>query len=512
MKIGLIQHNPTPGDFPRNVRSLIDGYREAAEAGAGVVFTPALALPGTGCRDLLNRSRFALQLKDALAYMATEVGPVPLCVGTLTQNYYGEWEEAYAVLQQGEIVEIISYGDGSEYEPALLEVDGLGVLLLPEGTDCALETNVDLILCPSATPWYLGKEEEDLQEQQLRARELARPLLWCAPAGASDHALYNGQSFALDAEGTLTGRLAAFAEGTLIFDTETMESSEIASPLCDEEALYTALVTALKDYCRKTGLSSLCLGLSGGIDSALAAVIAADAVGAENVLGLTMPSPYSSQGSVDDSLQLAKNLGIRCETIAVTPVFDAVRESLAPLFGNLPEDVTEENMQSRIRGLFLMSAANKFGHMLLSTGNKSEIAVGYCTLYGDTCGGMAPLGDLYKGQVYALSRWINRDGEVIPAATIEKAPSAELRPDQKDQDTLPPYDILDALLKLMVEEELSPSDIIEQYDFDESTVRWVQRRLALNEWKRGQAPLVPQVSRKAFGPGRDMPIVQNFRD
>jgi NAD+ synthetase len=280
--------------------------------------------------------------------------------------------------------------------------------------------------------------------------------------------------------------------------------------LGEAEQLYRALVMGLRDYAHKCGFASACLGLSGGIDSALTAVIAAEALGAENVHGLTMPGPFSSGGSVDDSFRLAKQIGISCTEVPITDAFAAVKDSLAPLFADRKEDVTEENMQARIRGLFLMSLSNKFGHLLLTTGNKSELAVGYCTIYGDMCGGLAVISDLPKTMVYEVARWINRDREIIPWNTMEKAPSAELRPDQKDQDTLPPYDVLDAVLHLLVERQLLTDEVIAA-GYDETMVRWVQRRIDLNEWKRQQAAPGLRVTSKAFGIGRRMPIVQRFQ-
>ena len=278
---------------------------------------------------------------------------------------------------------------------------------------------------------------------------------------------------------------------------------------CEPAQLYQALVLGLRDYVTKCGFSSVCLGLSGGIDSALTAVIAADALGPANVRGLTMPSAYSSRGSVDDSFALAANLGIRCDEVPIGEAFEAVKATMRPIFAGQPEDVTEENMQARIRGLLLMALSNKEGHLLLTTGNKSELAVGYCTIYGDMCGGLAVISDLPKTRVYEVARWINREREIIPWNTIDKPPSAELRPDQKDQDTLPPYEILDGILELYVEHHLSPDEIIAR-GFEETTVRWVQRRVDLNEWKRHQAAPGLRVTSKAFGIGRRMPIVQRF--
>lgn len=277
----------------------------------------------------------------------------------------------------------------------------------------------------------------------------------------------------------------------------------------DVEQLYEALVLGLRDYAHKCGFSTVCLGLSGGIDSALTAVIAADALGAENVFGLTMPSPYSSRGSVDDSFDLAKRLGISCKEVSISKAFEAVKSTMSPLFEGKPEDVTEENMQARLRGLLLMALSNKENHLLLTTGNKSELAVGYCTIYGDMCGGLAVISDLPKTKVFEVAHWVNRDTERIPWNTIEKPPSAELRPNQKDQDTLPDYDVLDGILELYVEQHLCAEEIVER-GFDETMVRWIQRRVDLNEWKRQQAAPGIRVTSKAFGMGRRMPIVQRF--
>jgi NAD+ synthetase len=303
--------------------------------------------------------------------------------------------------------------------------------------------------------------------------------------------------------------MAGFRESILVVDPFATFENEIPLGSCDAEQLYQALVLGVRDYVHKCGFSSVCLGLSGGIDSALTAAIATDALGPENVHGLTMPSPYSSRGSVDDSFALAKNLGIRCDELAIGPAFDAVKATMAPIFHGKPEDVTEENMQARIRGLMLMALSNKDNHLLLTTGNKSELAVGYCTIYGDMCGGLAVISDLPKVRVYEVARWINRETEIIPWNTIDKPPSAELRPDQKDQDTLPPYEILDGILELYVENHLSAEEIIAR-GYEEATVRWVQRRVDLNEWKRQQAAPGLRVTSKAFGMGRRMPIVQQF--
>ncbi|HSJ02638.1 MAG: NAD(+) synthase, partial [Verrucomicrobium sp.] len=277
------------------------------------------------------------------------------------------------------------------------------------------------------------------------------------------------------------------------------------------EELYRALVLGLRDYVHKCGFKSCVLGLSGGIDSALVAVIAADALGPENVLGVSLPSIYSSEGSKDDARDLAEKIGIKYDTIPIQPIFETVKAQTQAIFAGKPEDITEENMQSRIRGLLLMSLSNKFGHLLLTTGNKSEMAVGYCTIYGDMCGGLSVISDLPKTRVYEVSRWINREREIIPWATIDKPPSAELRPDQKDQDTLPEYDVLDGILEQFLERGRSIVEIA-ALGYDEELVRWILRRVDLNEWKRHQAAPGLKVTSKAFGMGRRIPIVQRFRE
>jgi NAD+ synthetase len=303
--------------------------------------------------------------------------------------------------------------------------------------------------------------------------------------------------------------MAGFREEVAVVDLEAAPVADLVDA-CEEEEIYEALVLGLRDYVTKCGFSKVCLGLSGGIDSGLTAALAAAAFGGENVHGLTMPSRFSSTGSVDDSLALAQNLGMPCEVVPIAEVFAATKAALKPVFGDRPEDVTEENMQARIRGLFLMSFSNKTGALLLSTGNKSELAVGYCTMYGDMCGGLAVISDLPKTMVYRVARWINREREIIPWETIEKPPSAELAPDQLDQDTLPPYPVLDQILEFYVEQQLSGDDIITKHGLDENTVRWVQRRVDLNEWKRQQAAPGLRVTSKAFGIGRRIPIVQGF--
>ena len=369
-----------------------------------------------------------------------------------------------------------------------------------------------VILNLSASPFEVGKPRRRFEMLAARARTHRVAIAYCNTVGGNDQLIFDGNSFAISETGECLAQLAPFRTESALAEFKIQNSRfKIPSFQCDEEELFDALVLGTRDYFAKCGFKSAVLGLSGGIDSAVTAVIGAAALGAENVLGVTMPTRYSSEGSVGDSLQLAAALGIRCLTIPIEKSFTAFKEQMTPFFEGKPEDVTEENMQPRLRGMTLMALSNKFGHLLLTTGNKSELAVGYCTLYGDMCGGLAVISDVPKMMIYQLARWLNRDREIIPAATIEKPPSAELRPDQRDQDTLPPYEILDPILELLIEDHLSPDEIIAR-GFDAQTVRWVVKRVAQNEYKRAQAVPGLKVTSKAFGVGRKMPVAQRFTE
>jgi NAD+ synthetase len=321
----------------------------------------------------------------------------------------------------------------------------------------------------------------------------------------------------VNAGGDLIAQLPGFQTAEEVIDTDALQRMQLAEPdvLAD---LFEALSLGVRDYLTKCNFKTAVLGLSGGIDSAVVAAVAVNALGPANVLGVSMPSPYSSRGSIDDALALARNLGIKCLQIPIANAFAAFKSQFEEVFAGLPEDTTEENMQSRLRGMILMSLSNKFGHLLLTTGNKSELAVGYCTIYGDMAGGLAVISDVPKTMVYQLARWINsdksragREHEIIPISTIEKPPSAELKPGQTDQDSLPPYDVLDEILRLYVEENMSARDIV-AHGFDEKTVRWVQRRVDINEYKREQAAPGIKITSRAFGVGRRMPIAQKYVD
>jgi len=368
----------------------------------------------------------------------------------------------------------------------------------------------------SSSPFWHGKRAIRRQMLAAIARRDGVPLLMCNQVGGNDSLIFDGSSLAFNARGELIAQAASFKEDLVAIDLNTsveipFDAPELDSPGSaaeedDTAAAYHALVLGTRDYVRKCGFRKVLVGLSGGIDSALVAAIAKDALGAENVLGVGMPSPYSSTGSIDDSRRLAANLGIKYEVIGISGLFDAYTRALEPQFAGMKIDTTEENIQSRIRGGLLMALSNKFSALVLTTGNKSEMAVGYCTLYGDMVGALAVIGDLVKTRVYAVCRWLNRDREVIPLAILEKPPSAELRPDQKDTDSLPPYEVLDPILEAYVERYETPERIAEAHGFPLELVQQVVRLVERSEYKRQQAAPVLKVTSKSFGMGRRFPI------
>jgi NAD+ synthetase len=544
MKVGLAQINPTVGDFAANSAAILAAYSSLVKSGAEVVLTPELALPGYPPLDLLFKSRFVPQNLAALDALHAQIGEVPLLVGCVDVNTGPgrPFRNAAAILERGKPIRKISksllptydvFDEARYFQPAEknepVEISGIrcGVTIcediwsreyLPRPLyDCdplasLAAQGAKVILNLSASPFEVGKPRRRFEMLAARARTHRVAIAYCNTVGGNDQLIFDGNSFAISETGECLAQLAPFRTESALAEFKIQNSKfKIPSFQCAEEELFDALVLGTRDYFAKCGFKSAVLGLSGGIDSAVTAVIGAAALGAENVLGVTMPTRYSSEGSVGDSLQLAAALGIRCLTIPIEKSFTAFKEQMTPFFEEKPEDVTEENMQPRLRGMTLMALSNKFGHLLLTTGNKSELAVGYCTLYGDMCGGLALISDVPKMMIYQLARWLNRDREIIPAATIEKPPSAELRPDQRDQDTLPPYEILDPILELLIEEHLSPDEIIAR-GFDAQTVRWVVKRVAQNEYKRAQAVPGLKVTSKAFGVGRKMPVAQRFTE
>jgi NAD+ synthase/NAD+ synthase (glutamine-hydrolysing) len=369
----------------------------------------------------------------------------------------------------------------------------------------------NFVLNISASPFWLGKRELRRDMLAAIAKNQKVPVAMVNQVGGNDSLVFDGSSLVIAPDGQVIAQAKSFEEDLIYFDSQNLDSPNISGDMHpqvvgEEASVYEALVLGTRDYVHKCGFQRAIVGLSGGIDSALTASIAADALGSENVIGVGMPGPYSSRGSIDDARELAGNLRIRFELISIQEIYEAVRQTLAPVFGELPQDVTEENIQSRARGLLLMSMSNKFGALVLSTGNKSELAVGYCTLYGDMVGGLAVISDVPKTLVYRLSAYVNSRRKVIPEATIEKPPSAELRPDQKDSDSLPPYDVLDAILEDFVEELCSAEQIARNRHFDLDLVRRVIRMIERSEYKRQQAAPGIKISSKAFGYGRRFPI------
>lgn len=560
MKIGFAQINPTVGDLSGNFEKIIHAYERLAAAGAELVLTPELAITGYPPQDLLFKSRFVPENLAILEQLHSRVGSAALMVGFVDRNEgRGKpFHNAAALLERGKPIRkahkslLPSYDVFDEdryFEPAgrvePFEVHGkkIGVTLcediwtehyLPrplydvEPVRGLIEQGAEIIVNLSASPFTLHKPAIRREMVGALARAYQRPICYCNAVGGNDQLVFDGNSIAVNASGELIAQLPGFREEEAIVDTDATSVIEFREGKTTEE-LFAALSLGVRDYLRKCNFKSAVLGLSGGVDSAVVAVIAVDALGAENVIGVSMPSPYSSRGSIDDALALARNLGIKCLEIPITNAFAAFKAQFSDIFKGLPENETEENMQPRLRAMTLMALSNKLGHLLLTTGNKSELAVGYCTLYGDMAGGLAVISDVPKTMVYELAGWINSDYSVrgggrgdppspgsgaagiIPRSTIEKPPSAELKPNQKDQDILPPYEILDEILRLYVEENLSARDIIAR-GFDEKTVRWVQRRVDLNEYKREQAAPGLKVTSLAFGVGRRMPIAQKYID
>ena len=549
MKIGFAQINPTVGDISGNTEKILAAYRELVARGAELVLSPELGITGYPPQDLVYKSRFVPANLEALEILRAEVGDVPLLVGYIDLNAGSgaPFRNAAALVQRGEQLQKIYksllptydvFNEARYFEPARevtpLEILGrkVGVTIcediwterfLPRRlygampVESLVEQGAEIILNLSASPFILGKVERRHQMLSSLAAQHRVPICYCNAVGGNDQLIFDGNSFAHGADGSLLAHLPAFTEHLAVIDTAESATGALEKSFQSEpEELFGALVLGTRDYLHKCGFKSAVLGLSGGIDSAVTAVIGAHALGAENVLGVTMPTQYSSQGSIDDSLAIARNLDIRCLTIPIQNSFEAFRAQFSEIFAGLQEDTTEENMQPRLRGMTLMALSNKLGHLLLTTGNKSELAVGYCTLYGDMCGGLAVISDVPKTIVYRLARWMNEElaprlgkQEIIPWATIDKPPSAELKPDQQDQDTLPPYDLLDGVLQCYVEEELSVAEIVAR-GFDETTARWVQRRVDLNEYKRAQAVPGLKVTSRAFGVGRRMPVAQRF--
>jgi NAD+ synthase/NAD+ synthase (glutamine-hydrolysing) len=542
VKLALLQLNPTVGALEENAQRIIEAVRVAESRGAELAITTELAVAGYLPRDLLLRPTFIEACWEAVQKISNALaGSIPVVVGVPLKNPGQVGRplfNAAVLLHKGEargkfyktLMPTYDVFDEDRYfepgtDPQVLELAGrrLGVSICEDmwndrdfwkrpryhvdPIESLAKAGVDAILNLSSSPFTVGKQR--LRERMLgaMAQKHKLPILYCNQVGGNDDLVFDGRSLAIDAQGQIRARGKAFEEDILIVDlpaTSAVVAGDVTEP---EEEIWRALVLGTRDYVRKCGFKKALLGLSGGIDSALTATVAAEAIGPENVTGVLMPSPYSSPGSVTDAQAVAANLGIATHTVAIRDMMESFERQLRPVFGDRPADVTEENIQSRIRGVVMMALSNKFGGLLLTTGNKSEMAVGYCTLYGDMNGGLAVIADVPKTMIYRISRWLNRNRIIIPEASITKAPSAELRPNQTDQDSLPEYDLLDAILEKHIVQHKSQEEIIAD-GLPAEAVRKVVSLVRTAEFKRKQAAPGLKVTDRAFGTGWRMPIAR----
>jgi len=541
VKIALAQIDPTIGDFTGNLSKIIDVSRRAAAMGARLTVFSELAICGYPPADFLEKPSFLARCRCAVEELTAATRDLPTAVvagvalpanvpsGKPAVNAAVLMDKGKLLLEQHKrLLPFYDVFDEQRYfSPArsqqVFELDGVRLaisicedawndknfwprrLYSIDPMEELMAQHPALHVNLSSSPFWHGKRELRREMLAAIARRDGIPVVLSNQVGGNDSLIFDGSSLVLDARGELIAQAASWKEDLVLVDP--FEATPLAVPEPDDtEAAWNALVLGTRDYVRKCGFSKALVALSGGIDSALVAAIAAEALGRENVMTVGMPSPYSSQGSIDDSRQLAANLGIRYEMIGISGLFREFTRALEPSFEGMPPDLTEENIQSRVRGTLMMALSNKFGALVLTTGNKSEMAVGYCTLYGDMVGALAVIGDLVKTRVYAVCRWLNREREVIPKAILEKPPSAELRPDQRDSDSLPLYEVLDPILEGYVERYESPEEISGKNGFPLDLVKQVVRLVERSEYKRQQAAPVLKVTSKSFGMGRRFPI------
>ncbi len=554
MRIALAQINNTVGDLAANAAKILEFARRALEQGAELVVFPELALTGYPPRDLVEKTSFLERTADALDSIAAASAhlDLSLIVGYVARSPKDapiHAQNAAALIEYGRIVfkqckmllpTYDVFDEARYFQPAscqrLCSIRGTKTAIAicedawndkqfwerrrytRDPVEELVAQGAELIVSINASPWNIGKRRQREAIFEAAAQRFHLPLVYVQMVGGNDQLIFDGSSFAMTAEGKLAAKAKSFDEDLVLFDTATGVGDNHANDLSGDQAAFEALVLGTSDYIRKCGFRSVLVALSGGIDSALVAAIAAEAVGMENVIGVGMPGPYSSAHSLDDARELAHNLGIRFEVVSIQDGYQAVLRTLSPLFAGFQPDTTEENVQSRLRGMILMSLSNKFGSLVLTTGNKSEIAVGYCTLYGDMCGGLAVISDVPKTMVYRLARIANQRyarrgfAPPIPENTFRKAPSAELRPDQKDTDSLPEYPVLDAILAGYVERYESAAEIAAKEHLPIELVRDIIRKVDRNEYKRQQAAPGLRITRKAFGVGRRFPIAHRFSE
>ncbi len=541
MKIALAQINPTVGDFTGNLEKIVAASGRASALGARLTVFSELALCGYPPADFLEKPAFLARCRTAVeelaaatrelstAVLAGVALPAPAEAGKPAVNAAVLLDRGQLLLEQHKrLLPFYDVFDEQRYfSPSrpqqVVELDGVRLaiticedawndknfwqrrLYSVDPMEELMRQHPSVHINLSSSPFWHSKPETRRRMLAAIALRDGIPVFMCNQVGGNDSLVFDGSSLALNARGELIAQAASFEEDLVVADA--LSAPPIAEPQADDtEAAYRALVLGTRDYVRKCGFRKVLVALSGGIDSALVAAIATEALGAENVIGVGMPSPYSSAGSIDDSRKLAANLGIRFEVIGISGLFQEFTRALDPLFAGLKPDTTEENIQSRIRGTLLMALSNKFSALVLTTGNKSEMAVGYCTLYGDMVGALAVIGDLVKTRVYAVCHWINREREIIPLPILEKPPSAELRPGQKDTDSLPPYDLLDPIIEAYVERYETPEYIAQTHGIPLELVRQIVRLVERSEYKRQQAAPVLKVTSKSFGTGRRFPI------
>lgn len=539
MKIGIAQLNSTVGDLPGNLALASDAYSELVGKGANLVVFPELTLCGYPPRDLLLKKRFGADCAEVLNQFASQTGDCPALIGFPDRAEAKTKEpffNAVALCSGGKVLQVFhkrllptydvfdedryfAYGQSQMHFTHLGKTIAVTICEDIWNSDNELHAedpleelsglNTDLLINLSASPWHIHKAGQRQSILQKVAQKMNCPVVYTNAVGGNDELIFDGSSQYLTARGEITYQSPSFQESNCLVDLESVKSQATLSQTKEMESIRQALVIGLRDYAHKSGFRKGLIGLSGGIDSAVTAAIAVEALGKENIIGISLPSQISSDHSKDDARALAENLGITYHSLPIQKIVDSAEVELAPLFKGMEPDVTEENLQARSRGLLLMAVSNKLGALLLTTGNKSELAVGYCTLYGDMCGGLAVISDLPKTKVFALARHLNQVSEIIPQNTIDKPPSAELRPDQKDSDSLPEYEILDGILQGYVEEGLSIKSLVGR-GYDEEIVRKIVSLVDRNEYKRKQAAPGLKITPLAFGIGRRMPIVQKY--